>query len=136
MSPRFTNPQTTTKSLNPYTMKRQRKKQGPTTSAASAAEKKIKTEAEAGMKTPENSSAAAVAAAAAAVAEEEEMGLLGLGLKGGDVDEQMSWGTVWMPFWDVEFVGRNYGVLFNDVLWDDDIWNLRTVTEIPQHVNK
>ncbi|XVE84846.1 hypothetical protein DITRI_Ditri17bG0045400 [Diplodiscus trichospermus] len=51
----------------------------------------------------------------------------------GVADEQMSWGLVWSPFWDVDFVDKAYGVLFNDVAWDDDIWNLKTVMEIPNH---
>ncbi|XP_010521009.1 PREDICTED: uncharacterized protein LOC104800008 [Tarenaya hassleriana] len=118
-------------------MKRQRNKPGPTSSS----EKKIKMEEERTPPPPEEETvedaalSAAAAVAAAALAGEEEMELVvGLGLKGADVDEQMSWGAVWLPFWDVEFVGRNYGVLFDDVVWDDDIWNLRTVTEVPRHV--
>ncbi|KAL1223292.1 hypothetical protein V5N11_010868 [Cardamine amara subsp. amara] len=64
----------------------------------------------------------AVAAAAAKAAEEEEQWW------GGGVEEEMTWSTVWLPFWDVEFVGRNYSVLFSDVVWDDDIWNLKDLT--------
>ncbi|ESQ28419.1 hypothetical protein EUTSA_v10019384mg [Eutrema salsugineum] len=65
---------------------------------------------------------AAMAVAVAAAAEEEEV------LWGGGVVEEMTWSTVWLPFWDVEFVGRNYNLLFSDVLWDDDIWNLKNLT--------
>lgn len=74
--------------------------------------------------------AAATVAAAAAVEEEEE--LWGMRLKAGDdvVDELMTWSTVWLPScWDVEFVEKNYGVLYNDVVWDDDLWNLNPSTQ-------
>lgn len=50
----------------------------------------------------------------------------------GVPDEQMSWGSVWSPFWDVDYVDKAYNVLFSDVAWDDDIWNLKTITEIPK----
>ncbi|KAK6252661.1 hypothetical protein QUC31_014381 [Theobroma cacao] len=50
----------------------------------------------------------------------------------GAADEQMSWGAVWSPLWDVDFVDKAYGSLFSDVAWDDDIWNLKTVMEIPK----
>uniref|UniRef100_A0A1J3DRM5 Uncharacterized protein n=3 Tax=Noccaea caerulescens TaxID=107243 RepID=A0A1J3DRM5_NOCCA len=62
--------------------------------------------------------AAMAVAVAAAAAEEEKCWCDG-------VEEEMTWSTEWLPFWDVEFVGRNYGVLFSDVVWDDDIWNLK-----------
>ncbi|KAG2269585.1 hypothetical protein Bca52824_064140 [Brassica carinata] len=70
--------------------------------------------------------AATVAAAAAAVEEE----LWGMRLKDGDVvvDELMTWSTVLPSCWDVEFVEKNYGVLFEDVIWEDDLWNLNTST--------
>lgn len=73
--------------------------------------------------------AAATVAAAAAVKEEEEF--WGMRLKAGDVvvDELMTWSTV--SCWDVEFVEKNYEVLFNDVVWDDDLWNLNTSTQLP-----
>ncbi|MBA0607790.1 hypothetical protein Godav_020054, partial [Gossypium davidsonii] len=45
------------------------------------------------------------------------------------VDEQMSWASIWSPFWDVDFVDMAYGALFNDVAWDDDIWDLKNVME-------
>ncbi|KAK5841949.1 hypothetical protein PVK06_004275 [Gossypium arboreum] len=48
------------------------------------------------------------------------------------VDEQMSWASIWSPFWDVDFVDMAYGALFNDVAWDDDIWDLKNVTVIPK----
>ncbi|XP_019240611.1 PREDICTED: uncharacterized protein LOC109220607 [Nicotiana attenuata] len=48
-----------------------------------------------------------------------------------EVDEQMSWGTCWSPVWDVEFMGEAYNNLYNDVLWDDDIWNLQAIKEVP-----
>ncbi|EOA35949.1 hypothetical protein CARUB_v10021210mg [Capsella rubella] len=64
---------------------------------------------------------AIAAEAAAATAEEEQCW-------GAGAVEEMTWSSVWLPFWDVEFVGRNYGVLFNDVVWDDDIWNIQNLT--------
>ncbi|KAG2320828.1 hypothetical protein Bca4012_056133 [Brassica carinata] len=75
--------------------------------------------------------AAATVAAAAAVEEEEEF--WGMRLKEGDVvvDELMTWSTVLPSCWDVEFVEKNYGVLFEDVVWDDDLWNLNTSTQLP-----
>ncbi|XP_028768604.1 uncharacterized protein LOC114726198 [Neltuma alba] len=45
------------------------------------------------------------------------------------VDEQMSWGSVWFPFWDTDFSGEAFGALYGDVDWDDDIWDLKK--EIP-----
>ncbi|TYI98487.1 hypothetical protein E1A91_D01G217600v1 [Gossypium mustelinum] len=48
------------------------------------------------------------------------------------VDEQMSWASIWSPFWDVDFVDIAYGALFNDVAWDDDIWDLKNVMVIPK----
>ncbi|KAF8095776.1 hypothetical protein N665_0323s0042 [Sinapis alba] len=68
--------------------------------------------------------AAATVAAAAAVEEEEE--LWGMRLKEGDVVS-----TVLPSCWDVEFFEKNYGVLFEDVVWDDDLWNLNTSTQLP-----
>ncbi|KFK44523.1 hypothetical protein AALP_AA1G267600 [Arabis alpina] len=72
--------------------------------------------------------AAITVAAAAAAKEEEEL----WGMRDVLVDELMTWSTVWLPScWDVEFVGKNYGVLFNDVVWDDDLWNLNATTQLP-----
>ncbi|KAJ0241380.1 Uncharacterized protein HA466_0217890 [Hirschfeldia incana] len=65
--------------------------------------------------------AAMAVAVAAAIAEEDKLWC-------GGVVEEMTWSTVWLPFWDVEFVGRNYNLLFSDVAWDDDIWNLKNLT--------
>ncbi|KAF3646570.1 putative CLAVATA3/ESR (CLE)-related protein 27-like isoform X1 [Capsicum annuum] len=47
------------------------------------------------------------------------------------LDEQMSWGTCWSPNWDMEFLGEAYINLYNDVLWDDDIWDLKSIKEVP-----
>ncbi|PON78613.1 hypothetical protein PanWU01x14_018710 [Parasponia andersonii] len=50
------------------------------------------------------------------------------------VDEQMSWGSVWLPFWDEEFMGEasSYSLFSDDVFWDDDIWGIRGgIKEIP-----
>lgn len=52
---------------------------------------------------------------------------------GGAVDEQMSWGSLWLPFWDVEFMCEaNYSAFFGDVAWEDDIWNVRGIMEVPK----
>ncbi|KAI4313923.1 hypothetical protein L6164_026865 [Bauhinia variegata] len=50
-------------------------------------------------------------------------------LQDGLVDEQMSWSSAWCPVWDVDFNAEAFGSLYNDVFWDDDIWNLKK--EIP-----
>lgn len=47
------------------------------------------------------------------------------------VDEQMSWGSIWLPSWDVEFMGEAWNALFSDVLCDDDIWGIRGIKEAP-----
>ncbi|XP_010460383.1 PREDICTED: uncharacterized protein LOC104741268 [Camelina sativa] len=106
-------------------MKRERKRQKP--------EEEEKEEIKMEVVVVDALAAAATVAAAAAVKEEEE--LWGMRLKAGDgvVDELMTWSTVWLPScWDVEFVEKNYEVLYNDVLWDDDLWNLNTSsTQLP-----
>ncbi|KAF8094040.1 hypothetical protein N665_0371s0022 [Sinapis alba] len=65
--------------------------------------------------------AAMAVAVASAAAEDDKLWC-------GGLVEEMTWSTVWLPLWDVEFVGRNYSLLFNDVAWDDDIWNLKNLT--------
>ena len=50
-------------------------------------------------------------------------------------DEQMCWGSVWLPVWDMDFIGDAFSFLYNDVVWDDDIWNLRKEIPIPSHEN-
>ncbi|TKY50834.1 hypothetical protein E2542_SST22340 [Spatholobus suberectus] len=50
---------------------------------------------------------------------------------GGVVDEQMSWGSTWFPGWDMDFLGEAFTALYNDVVWDDDIWNLNNQIPIP-----
>ncbi|GAU14832.1 hypothetical protein TSUD_50440 [Trifolium subterraneum] len=52
---------------------------------------------------------------------------------GGVVDEQMSWGSTWFPGWDMDFMGESFNSLYSDVVWEDDIWNLKN--EIPIPVN-
>jgi len=53
---------------------------------------------------------------------------------GGVVDEQMSWGSTWFPGWDMDFIGEAFNnALYNDVVWDDDIWNLKNQIPIPLH---
>ncbi|CAE5958559.1 unnamed protein product [Arabidopsis arenosa] len=104
-------------------MKKERKRQVPE-------EKEEEREMEVEVVVVDALAAAATVAAAAAVEEEEE--LWGMRLKAGDdvVDELMTWSTVWLPScWDVEFVEKNYGVLYNDVVWDDDLWNLNSSTQ-------
>ncbi|KAK9001100.1 hypothetical protein V6N11_082892 [Hibiscus sabdariffa] len=53
---------------------------------------------------------------------------------GGAADELMPWGGFWSPLWGVENVDLGQGEFFSDVAWDeyDDIWNLKTVVEIPK----
>ncbi|CAK9149329.1 unnamed protein product [Ilex paraguariensis] len=52
------------------------------------------------------------------------------------VDELMSWGAVWCPFWDVvEFMGEDceaYDALYSDVVWDYDVWDLKGINEVPK----
>ncbi|XP_020237652.1 uncharacterized protein LOC109816909 [Cajanus cajan] len=51
---------------------------------------------------------------------------------GGVVDEQMSWGSTWSPGWDIDYLGGEaFTALYNDVVWDDDIWNLNNQIPIP-----
>ncbi|PSR88279.1 Mucin-3A like [Actinidia chinensis var. chinensis] len=47
------------------------------------------------------------------------------------VDEQMSWGTFWCPSWDIEYLGEAYNALYSDVVWDDDIWHLKEIKDVP-----
>ncbi|KAF7827815.1 uncharacterized protein G2W53_018979 [Senna tora] len=47
------------------------------------------------------------------------------------VDEQMSWGSVWLPVWDLDIVGEAFDALYSDVVWDDDIWDLRNQIPYP-----
>ncbi|KAK8993244.1 hypothetical protein V6N11_033346 [Hibiscus sabdariffa] len=54
---------------------------------------------------------------------------------GGATDELMPWGCFWSPLWGVEYVDLGHGGEFlTDIAWDeyDDIWNLKTVVEIPK----
>ncbi|KAG8500639.1 hypothetical protein CXB51_004184 [Gossypium anomalum] len=53
-------------------------------------------------------------------------------LRGGAMDELMPWGCFWSPFWGVDYVDFAYTEIFSDVAWDDDIWNLKTIVEIPK----
>lgn len=46
-------------------------------------------------------------------------------------DEQMSWGSTWFPWWDMDFMGEAFNALYSDVVWDDDIWNLNNEIPIP-----
>lgn len=48
------------------------------------------------------------------------------------VDEEMWWGTCWDPCWDVGIMGREaYNELYNDVLWEDDVWDLKQIKDVP-----
>ncbi|CAK7326578.1 unnamed protein product [Dovyalis caffra] len=51
--------------------------------------------------------------------------------RGSTVDEQMSWGSIWLPFWDLDYMGDACTEMFSDVVWDDDIWNLKGIDKIP-----
>lgn len=37
-------------------------------------------------------------------------------------EEEMSWATSWIPFWEVEAYND---ALYGDVLWDFDIWDFK-----------
>lgn len=55
----------------------------------------------------------------------------------GIVDEQMSWGSTWFPGWDMDFMmSEAFNSLYSDVVWDDDIWNLKNEIPIPLHGKK
>ncbi|KAL9232285.1 hypothetical protein vseg_007411 [Gypsophila vaccaria] len=55
------------------------------------------------------------------------------------VDEEMSWGSIWYSFWDKDDDSNNNNInnnnnvdeFYGDVL-EDDIWNLRSIQQIPQ----
>ncbi|KAI3467088.1 hypothetical protein Pfo_023751 [Paulownia fortunei] len=47
------------------------------------------------------------------------------------VDEEMSWATCWCPFWEMEAIEDAYDALYEDVLWDYDIWDLRASGNAP-----
>ena len=47
------------------------------------------------------------------------------------VDEQMSWGSVWFSFWEQEN-DNSHAMFYNDVLEEDDIWDLRSIKQVPQ----
>ncbi|KAM7271341.1 hypothetical protein ACFE04_030555 [Oxalis oulophora] len=52
-------------------------------------------------------------------------------LRGG-VDEQMWWGSIWLPFWDVEFMSEDCSnALFSNDFEDYDLWDLKNIREIP-----
>ncbi|WOG88949.1 hypothetical protein DCAR_0208184 [Daucus carota subsp. sativus] len=38
----------------------------------------------------------------------------------------------WCPLWDVQLMGNAYqDYLFDEVVWDDDIWNIKHINNIP-----
>ena len=47
------------------------------------------------------------------------------------VVEQLSWGTCWSPFWDINLMGEASHAFFSDVAWDDDIWDLKDIKDSP-----
>lgn len=47
------------------------------------------------------------------------------------VDEQMSWGSVWFSFWEQEN-DNCHAMFYSDVLEEDDIWDLRSIKQVPQ----
>nr|DAD34702.1 TPA_asm: hypothetical protein HUJ06_005342 [Nelumbo nucifera] len=47
------------------------------------------------------------------------------------VEEQTLWGWFWFPSWDTECMADGSYVTDNEVLWDDDIWQLKDIKEIP-----
>ena len=70
-------------------------------------------------------------AAQAAVAVVEEEGRYSCSEGSVWWDEQMSWGSIWSPLWDVELMGEaHYGLFCDHGVWDDDIWGLRTTVPI------
>ncbi|KAK7279114.1 hypothetical protein RJT34_24158 [Clitoria ternatea] len=51
---------------------------------------------------------------------------------GGLVDEQMSWAFAWFPWWDMDFMSEaDFSTLFSDIVWEDDIWDLKNKIPIP-----
>uniref|UniRef100_A0A803MTZ6 Uncharacterized protein n=1 Tax=Chenopodium quinoa TaxID=63459 RepID=A0A803MTZ6_CHEQI len=46
------------------------------------------------------------------------------------VDEQMSWGSIWFSFWDVD-ANCNSDAFYSDVM-EDDIWDLKSIKHTPQ----
>lgn len=117
-------------------MKRQRHGDGGTKAedhATSKARKKNKKVVDKVEEEAENGVESAPAVAAAVVEESlgwEEWPLLTREV----VDEEMSWGYFSLPIWGVEFMAEAYGSLFSDVVWDDDIWNLKSIREIPANI--
>nr|DAD31785.1 TPA_asm: hypothetical protein HUJ06_010636 [Nelumbo nucifera] len=47
------------------------------------------------------------------------------------VEEQTLWGWFWFPDWDTGCMADGSYVAENEVLWDDDIWQLKDIKEIP-----
>ncbi|KAK9223243.1 hypothetical protein WN944_011685 [Citrus x changshan-huyou] len=47
--------------------------------------------------------------------------------KGDESTPAMSWGYFSLPIWGVEA----YGSFFSDVVWDDDIWSLKSIKDVP-----
>ncbi|GAA0184398.1 hypothetical protein LIER_31686 [Lithospermum erythrorhizon] len=44
-----------------------------------------------------------------------------------DVEQMPYWCTSWCPLWDVECMAD----LYNDVVWEDDIWDLKATKNVP-----
>ncbi|KAL7110578.1 hypothetical protein ACP275_05G034700 [Erythranthe tilingii] len=46
------------------------------------------------------------------------------------VEEEMPWASSWIPFWEMEPTGDAYEALYGDVLWDFDIWDLKSIGNV------
>ncbi|KAL7149358.1 hypothetical protein ABFS83_05G034700 [Erythranthe nasuta] len=46
------------------------------------------------------------------------------------VEEEMPWASSWIPFWEMEATGDAYEALYGDVLWDFDIWDLKSIGNV------
>ncbi|KAL3654412.1 hypothetical protein CASFOL_004093 [Castilleja foliolosa] len=65
---------------------------------------------------------------AAEVAEMEEWKAAWAGFWSDEVDEQTAWASCWCPFWEMEGGDEDaYNALYDDVLWDYDIWDLKSI---------
>ncbi|KAI8024119.1 hypothetical protein LOK49_LG03G00802 [Camellia lanceoleosa] len=47
-------------------------------------------------------------------------------------DQISSWGSFWFPFWEIYWFGEDFNeLLCTDVVWDDDIWDLKSIKDVP-----
>ncbi|GER43855.1 ERD (early-responsive to dehydration stress)family protein [Striga asiatica] len=68
----------------------------------------------------------AVAAAAEAVEADEEWA----GMWSG-VDDEIAWANCWCPFWEMEAYEDAYNALYEDVLFDFDLWGFKNCQYAP-----